>query len=232
MPACRVRKSLAPARRCHSIVVGSAARRRRTGGVGRELATARALGACRLGEVGGERVEGLGEGGVVVPDVLRAPPLLLDGGARTRTGLSSASIANAGLRITATITPAISSGATIVAMPKRAGGGSGLRVGGSNALGSGGRPGRGGRLKGTVAAWVRLCGVPGAGARASSAPRQTVTAAPPTTTTSPSSTVTPSSPTFSPPTKVPLVEPASRTRRMSPSSSIVAWLQERSGSRR
>ena len=35
--------------------------------------------------------------------------------------------------MTATITPAISSGAMIVAMPKRAGGGSGLRVGGSNA---------------------------------------------------------------------------------------------------
>ena len=71
--------------------------------------------------------------------------------------------------------------------------------------------------------------MPGAGARASSAPRHTVTAAPPTTTTSPSSRVTPSSPTFSPPTKVPFVDPASRTRRTSPSTSIVAWLHDALG---
>ena len=92
--------------------------------------------------------------------------------------------------------------------PEPGRGGSGLRVGGSNAVGSGGRPARGGRLYGTVAAWVRLCSVPGAGARASSAPFQTVTAVPPQTLTSPSSTLTPSSSTFSPRTKVPFVDPA------------------------
>ena len=65
------------------------------------------------------------------------------------TGLISAITAIRG-PIIITITTASSSGATTVAMLNRVGGGGSWCAGGTTGSGCGGRPGRGGRLKGAV----------------------------------------------------------------------------------
>ncbi|KZX19697.1 hypothetical protein ACH61_03206 [Rathayibacter tanaceti] len=91
------------------------------------------------------------------------------------------------------------------------------RVGGTTGSAAAARPGRGGRLKGTVALGVTLCRLPGSGAGGSAGAGRSRSAAPPAITTAESVTTTPSPAAETPSTRVPFVLPASRTRRASPS---------------
>ena len=104
-----------------------------------------------------------------------------------------------------------------------------LRWGRARGRGGAGRPGRGGRLKGTVPAAVTLWRLPGRGAAGSATSLRTTTVHPPTRTTASSLSTVPSASRGVPSTVDPLVESRSSRRRPSFSRVAVAWSQEALG---
>ena len=125
-----------------------------------------------------------------------------------------------------TMTTARMRGPTTAMREKRVGWACRGRSGGVRGSGSLRRPGRGGRLKGTVPAAVMLCSDPGRGARGSSTSLRAAIAQSPMRSTASASMRAPSSSTASPSRRVPLVEPRSLTSRPSSSRSTVACSQE------
>lgn len=105
-------------------------------------------------------------------------------------------------------------------------GGTSFGLRGTTGSVSAGRPDRGGRLKGAVAAGVRLGSEPGAGVGVSASAGRTLRTAPPTRTVAGPVSSSPSASMRRPSTMVPFVEPLSRIRTPSPSSDRVQWLQE------
>ena len=168
IPAFSARKPSEPARRCHSEVVGSAGRAHHRRGIGDHPVAAGGLARPRLGDLGGEFGQGGGEARVLFLEVAGAAVFLLEPHAHGHHRAQRGEHREAGVAEHHHHGPGQHQRGQHGDVAELAGRRDVLAHRREQGSGSGGVPGRGGRLKGAVAAGVRLCSVPGAGARFSS----------------------------------------------------------------